>query len=129
MYTYVYIYSVCSGKCWFSSFGAQNYIETFSDFSLESLHYFGTSSDMSEALEVFVLLMHAYTYIHIYIYIWGRVSYYYYSTAARGLIDIYAQLPRAHSAQGRVRICDWLCKNPPCSRIYTSSQKIVIKSC
>ena len=28
----------------------------------------------------------------------------YYNTAARGLTDIYAQLPRAHSARGRVRI-------------------------
>ena len=28
----------------------------------------------------------------------------YYNTAARGLTDIYAQLPRACSAQGRVHI-------------------------
>ena len=28
----------------------------------------------------------------------------YYNTAARGLTDIYARLPRARSAQGRVRI-------------------------
>ena len=40
----------------------------------------------------------------------------YYNTAARGLTDIYARLPRARSARGRVRIYQ---SNPEQSCVIT----------
>ena len=42
-----------------------------------------------------------YTYIYIYIYIYILI---YYNTAAKGLTNIYALLPRARNVRGRVRI-------------------------